>query len=155
MRFLLYNLKAFAYIFIFFMYITAQGHIAYINNSYELLSHTKNSSSKLIILFFYAPWSGISKEMLNYFQVLAKNTDNLLLLAIDASKDTNKNILDQFGIQEIPTSIYIEKGPKSKTYLAGRLKNFLQKINNTRKIRNKSRPKRAKITRYSKKLAKK
>jgi thiol-disulfide isomerase/thioredoxin len=109
-------------------YLSANNtNVASVNDFYKKI-HTTNAATKLIVIEFYAPWCGASKETRTLLEaVTAPYKNSVQCLYVDASKDELRDIVDMFGVQGTPTLAYIEKGSKTKDNLMQRLTLFLGK----------------------------
>lgn len=69
----------------------------------------EESQQKLVITYFWAPWNEASVQMLNSLEsIAAKNMQALVLATVNC--DEQPEIVQQFGVQDLPTTMLIKNG---------------------------------------------
>lgn len=76
------------------------------------------SKEKPLILLFTVKWGGTAHILETFFEELIPDYPHLIIYKIDA--DVDQDLCTQFGVSQIPTTIFLFHG-KIKDYIPGML----------------------------------
>ena len=93
----------------------------------------EESENKPVVILFTAEWLGSAHILETFLNELAHELPELALYKIDV--DNNQSLTEQFGISQVPTTVFLRNGEiqdflmgiTSKRRLKERLDNFLKK----------------------------
>lgn len=74
------------------------------------------SEEKPVILLFTAEWLGSAHILETFFEELAPNYPQLVIYKIDV--DLNRDLPSQFGISQVPTTVFLRDG-EIRDYVLG------------------------------------
>lgn len=73
-----------------------------------MLPIISESEEKPVVLLFTAEWLGSAHILETFFQELAPDYPNLVIYKIDV--DTNQELPIQFGVSQVPTTVFLRNG---------------------------------------------
>lgn len=93
----------------------------------------EESEKKPVVILFSAEWLGSAHILETFLNELTSETPNLALYKIDV--DNNQTVTEQFGISQVPTTVFLRHGEiqdfllgiMSKKRLKQRLEVFLKR----------------------------
>ncbi|XP_023231879.1 thioredoxin-2-like [Centruroides sculpturatus] len=86
-----------------------EHNIHIIVNKFQLDQQLENAKNKIVLIYFFAYWCGLSMGMDEVIEDLADNyRDKLHVLKIDASK--HREIAKEYKIKYVPTFIFVFNG---------------------------------------------
>ncbi|KAI9558350.1 hypothetical protein GHT06_015103 [Daphnia sinensis] len=104
------KMNVFTYLFVIYCSLSMVAAVYQVANQDDFDYQLKNAGEKLVVVNFFATWSGPSKMIAPRFEAMSKEYTDVVFLKVDV--DESETIASSYNIEVLPTFVYLKNGVK-------------------------------------------